>query len=231
MSGQVDTSSGEIVVTPFRLDDSSPLPLEQARDWLNEEERMRADRFHRAEHRARFIRARGMLRYLLGVSLGTPPGSLIFAAGERGKPYLRGIGLHFNLSHSEDRAVLAVSRQASIGIDIECFHRRVDIDGLSRRCFCESEIAMFAGMSEEEKQRAFFRVWTAKEARMKATGEGFYLDPRRIEVAFENGLPYRYLTPVDPPAYVRAVVLPGNETACTVAALAPFRVRVEGLRG
>lgn len=216
----------EIVVTPFRLDDDSSLPLALAREWLNDEERVRADRFKFPVHRERFTRGRGMLRHLLGGHLGVAPGSLVFATGEKGKPYLPGIDLHFNLSHSEDRAALAVSGLEFIGIDIERFDRRVDVDGLSRRCFRESEIARFAGMDEEEKQRAFFWVWTAKEARMKATGDGFHLEPQRIEVEFADGLPSRYREPAEPVAYVRPVVLPGDETACTVAALAPFRVHL-----
>jgi len=224
MSGPVDDAEGEIVVTPFGLDDSSTLPLELAREWLNEEERVRADRFKFAIHRERFTRGRGMLRHLLAARLGERPQALVFSAAARGKPFLPGSDFHFNLSHSEDRAALAFSRLASIGIDIERFDRRVDVDGLSRRCFRESEIARFEGMNEEEKQRAFFWVWTAKEARMKATGEGFHLEPQRIEVAFADGLPSRYLEPGHPAAFVRPVVLPGNETACTVAALALFTV-------
>lgn len=224
MSGHADVNVGEIVVTPFCLDEDSSLSLERARSWLNEEERARADRFKFAVHRDRFTRGRGMLRYLLASRLGTGPESLVFAIGERGKPYLPGADLHFNLSHSEDRAVLALSRLESIGIDIERYDRRVDIDGLSRRCFRASEIARFAEMSEAEKQRAFFWVWTAKEARMKATGEGFHLEPQRIEVAFAEGLPSHYLEPAHPAAYVRPVVLPGEETACSVAALAPFGI-------
>ncbi len=224
MSGPAEIRAGEIVVTPFCLDETSLLPLELARSWLNEEERARADRFKFATHRDRFTRGRGVLRHLLATSLGKRPEALVFSTGEQGKPYLPGEELHFNLSHSEDRAVLAISRLESIGIDIERYDRRVDIDGLSRRCFRAGEIARFEGMEEEEKQRAFFWVWTAKEARMKATGEGFHLAPQRIEVAFSEGLPSRYLAPVDPPAYVRPAVLPGDETACSVAALAPFQV-------
>ena len=232
MSGHAPAADtdAEIIVTPFALDDESSLPLALAREWLNDEERVRADRFKLEIHRERFTRGRGMLRHLLGDSLGVAPGSLVFATGEKGKPYLPGSDLHFNLSHSENRAALAVSLLSSIGIDIERFDRRVDVDGLSCRCFRETEIARFAGMSAEEKRRAFFWVWTAKEARMKATGEGFHLEPQRIEVAFADGLPSRYLEPAHPPAYVQPVVLPGDETACSVAALVPFRVKVVGCR-
>lgn len=224
MSGPPEIRAGEIVVTPFCLDEGSSLSLELARSWLNEEERARADRFKFAIHRDRFTRGRGMLRHLLAAQLRRSPESLVFATGERGKPHLPGADLHFNLSHSEDRAVVALSRIESIGIDIERYDRRVDIDGLSRRCFRASEINRFAKMNDEEKTRAFFWVWTAKEARMKASGEGFHLEPQRIEVGFSDGLPYHYLEPTDPAAYLRPVLLPGEDTACSVSALSPFRV-------
>lgn len=223
----LEDAGGEVFVTPFCLDDECPLPLALAREWLSEEERARADRFKFAIHRERFTRGRGMLRHLLAARLGEQPQALVFATAARGKPFLPGSDLHFNLSHSEDRAALAVSSLASLGIDLERFDRKVDLDGLSRRCFRPAEIARFAGMSAAEKQKAFFWVWTAKEARMKATGEGFQLEPQRIEVAFADGLPVRYLAPVSPAAYVRPVLLPGHETACCVAALAPFTVTVQ----
>lgn len=214
----------EIEVTPFRLDDEGALPLDLARECLNDEELARAARFIFEIHRDRFTRGRAMLRHLLAGYLGTAADEIVFETGERGKPFLPGSLLHFNLSHSEDRAVLAVSRLPSIGIDIECFDRRVDIDGLSRRCFRASELSGLRDLSDEEKRRAFFWIWTAKEARMKATGEGFHLEPQRIEIDFEDGLPRNCLEPVAPAAHVRPVILPDGGAACTVAALNPFTV-------
>jgi 4'-phosphopantetheinyl transferase len=218
----------EVEVIPFRLDDDSVLPLALAREWLNAGERVRADRFRFEIHQNRFTRGRAMLRRLLSERLGTSPGDLVFELGERGKPFLPGSPLHFNLSHSEDRAALAISALPSIGIDIECFDRKVDVDGLSRRCFRESEISGLLDLPDEEKRRAFFWIWTAKEARMKATGEGFHLEPQRIEIGFEKGLPICCLAPVTPAAHVLPVVLPDDGAACTVAALSPFQVVLAG---
>lgn len=200
------------------------MPLERARKWLSGEEKERAERFYFPIHRERFIRGRGMLRYLLGAYLETDPAAIAFETGEKGKPYLSNSSLHFNLSHSEGRAVLAVSRLPSIGIDIECFDRSVNVDGLSRRCFRESEISGLLELPEEQKRQAFFWIWTAKEARMKATGEGFSLEPQCIEITFENGLPRACLEPCSPAAHVAPVFLPDGGAACTVAALSPFTV-------
>jgi 4'-phosphopantetheinyl transferase len=214
----------EIEVIPFPLEGEGSMSLDLANSWLNQEERGRAERFRFPVHRERFIRGRGMLRRLLAAYLETDPAAITFEVGEKGKPYLPGSAIHFNLSHSEGRAVLAVSRLPSIGIDIECFDRKVNVDGLSRRCFRESEISGLLELPEEEKRRAFFWIWTAKEARMKATGEGFSLEPQCIEITFENGLPHACLEPCSPAAHVAPVFLPDGDAACTVAALSPFTV-------
>lgn len=218
----------EVEVIPFRLDDDAVLPLGLAREFLSDDERVRADRFRFEIHQNRFTRGRAMLRRLLSERLGTSPGDLAFELGERGKPFLLGSTLHFNLSHSEDRAALAISVLPSIGIDLECFDRRVDVEGLSRRCFRDSEISSLLDLSEEEKRRVFFWIWTAKEARMKATGEGFHLEPQQIEIGFKNGLPASCLAPVTPAAHILPVMLPDDGAACTVAALSPFQIVLRG---
>ena len=148
----------EIEVIPFPLEGEGSMSLDLTNSWLNQEERARAERFRFPVHRERFIRGRGMLRRLLAAYLETDPAAITFEIGEKGKPYLPGSAIHFNLSHSEGRAVLAVSRLPSIGIDIECFDRRVNVDGLSRRCFRESEISGLLELPEEEKRRAFFWI-------------------------------------------------------------------------
>jgi len=217
-------AADEIEVTSFALDDEALLPLDLAFQWLDEAERERAASFHFDEHRERYIRGRAMLRKLLSRHVGTSPSGLRFRVGERGKPDLPGAGVHFNLSHSNDRAAVAISRLPSVGIDIECFDRKVDVEGLSRRCFRPSECERLARLAGDERTRGFFWTWTAKEARMKATGEGFGLEPQRIEIAFSGALPRLCLEPRSPPAYVAPVRMPGVEVACTVASLSRFAV-------
>jgi len=216
----------DIEVTPFRLDEEETLPLAEAECVLGDEERGRASAFRFERHRHRYIRGRAMVRRCLAARLDRDPASLVFETGTRGKPHLVDESLHFNLSHSEDRAALAIATVPSIGIDIECFARRVDIDRLSRRCFRPSECLRLEGFDERDRKRAFFWTWTAKEARMKATGEGFALEPQRIEIRFREEWPEACLAPVEPRAWVAPVPLPDDEVACTVAALRPFRVIV-----
>lgn len=219
-----ELAEDEIEVIPFLLDRDDVIPIREAEAWLHQQELERAAAFRFAVHRDRFVRGRAMVRKRLAEHFGTAPDSFVFETGERGKPFLPGGELHFNLSHSEDRAVLAVSRLPSIGIDIEKFDREVDIDGLGRRCFRDSEFARIALLQGEERRRAFFWTWTAKEARMKATGEGFGLPPQQIEIRFDGEHPEECLEPIAPKAYVAPVRLPDDSAACTVAATSPFRV-------
>jgi 4'-phosphopantetheinyl transferase len=222
----LELADDEIEVIPFLLDENDAIPLSEAEAWLSGDERERAAAFRFQVHRERYIRGRGMMRRCLAEHLGRPPGTLEFFTGERGKPHLAGEELHFNLSHSEDHAALAISRLPSVGIDVERFDREVDIDGLSRRCFRQSECERLRLLDPDEKQRAFFWTWTAKEARMKATGEGFGLEPQKIEISFRGEWPEICLEPESPRAFVAPVVFPGRPVACTVAATSPFRVRV-----
>lgn len=214
-----------IEVSAFRLDDTCPLPLALAESWLSLVERERADRFRFPHLRDRYVRGRGMMRGLLGRRLDRDPASLEFADGPRGKPSLVDdpTGLGFNLSHSEDEAVLAIGPLAEIGVDVERIERQADLDGLAKRCFNESEIAWMEGYRSGGKAEAFFWIWTAKEARMKASGEGFQLEPKRILLQFDGALPVRYERPVDPAAYLATVEL-GEGLACCVAAFEKFRV-------
>jgi 4'-phosphopantetheinyl transferase len=217
-------SSVAIEVTPFPLDEESVLPLALVRPWLSKEELARAESFRFEIHRDRYLRGRGMMRALLARHLGADAASLAFAVGDKGKPSLVGDPTGFNLSHSEGRAVLAIGDLANLGVDIEGYDRRVDHAGLARRCFRDSEIAWMESFAPAERHLAFFRIWTAKEARMKATGEGFQLAPKRIELAFADGFADRCLEPAEPCAHLVAVRFPDEGAACAVVAMAPFHV-------
>lgn len=216
----------EIEVIRFALDDDSSVGLAEARTWLSADEIERAERYKFENLRHRYIRGRGMVRLRLASHLECPPEELRFRLGEHGKPFLDDDSLHFNLSHSEEVAALAISRFPDVGIDIEKFDRKVDFDGLAKRCFRDREWSQFSGVSKDEKVRAFFRIWTAKEARMKATGEGFQLSPQKIELGFVDGKPAVFREPVEPSAILETIDFPSSGTACAIAALRRFRIKI-----
>jgi 4'-phosphopantetheinyl transferase len=157
----------------------------------------RASRFHFARDRNRFIAGRGFMRMVLGNYLGAKPGALEFIYNRRGKPALGGdhsaAGLHFNLSHSEDLALLAISPAGAIGVDVEHVRPMEEVDVLVKRFFSPGEIAAFQTVPAREKFPAFFRLWTRKEAFLKATGEGIAHLLDQVEVSFLPDEPARLL--------------------------------------
>ena len=150
---------------------------------LSSDEKQRADRFQRENDRLRFITAHGMLRIILARCLQENPGDLVFSAGPFGKPFLPAYPhLQFSLSHSSDKAALAVALRRSVGIDIECTtsSRKITAD-MEERILSENEIATVSNLAESAKQLECLRLWTHKEAYLKAIGSGLSLPPREIE--------------------------------------------------
>jgi len=148
--------------------------LERFRSTLDLRELERAGRFHFDKHRRHFIVARGFLRSVVASYLGVQPRALQFEYGAYGKPALAsGHTLRFNLSHSNEVALLAVAIDAELGVDVE--HIRPDFAGedIARRYFSRAEVDVFNTLPPEEQVAAFFRCWTRKEAYIKAIGKGF----------------------------------------------------------
>lgn len=155
--------------------DIGPEKLRGLEAFLQPDESERAARFRFPGHRARYIVARGTLRSILGIHLGRDPRSLRFAYGPHGKPALAepaGTRIEFNLSHSAGLAVYAVALERRVGVDVE----RVKPEGswlqIARQYFKPSEAAELAALPEEAMRKRFFEMWSVKEARLKALGEG-----------------------------------------------------------
>ena len=147
--------------------------LEGFRRTLEAGELDRAGRFHFDKHRRHFIVARGFLRSVVARYLGSQPEVLRFEYGAYGKPALgSGHTLRFNLSHSNEIALLAVALDAELGVDVE--HIRADFasEDIAQRYFSRAEVEVFNTLPPSERVAAFFRCWTRKEAYIKAIGKG-----------------------------------------------------------
>jgi 4'-phosphopantetheinyl transferase len=159
----------EVAVVQFHLDRPDLTPFASV---LDDDERRRVDRFVHDVHRRRFVVAHSAVRLILGACLEQPPQWLRFTRTRLGKPGLVGTGeLQFNLSHSEDVAILAVARGREVGIDVEQ-QRPVDVLDLASRFFAPAERESICSLPPHEQESAFFRCWTRKEALVKAIGCG-----------------------------------------------------------
>jgi 4'-phosphopantetheinyl transferase len=174
----------EVQVWQFGLD-VTPQEFESDLALLSPDERARADRYRFERHRMRFVHGRATLRHLLSAWTGVAPGDLRFRYSERGKPGLMSAAnLHFNLSHSGDLALLAVTRGNEPGVDIELLRPVRDAGEIARRFFTEREATGIGALAGDDRMRAFFRCWTRKEAWLKSNGTGITGGLNQVEVTF-----------------------------------------------
>jgi 4'-phosphopantetheinyl transferase len=131
--------------------------------------------------------------------VGAEPDSLEFAYSAKGKPSLGGAfakcGLEFNLAHSSGLAVFAVARHGMVGVDVEKIRPIPDLSTLSQRFLTPRECAEIERLSGGQAIGGFFRIWTRKEAWLKATGEGLTGLPSSIEVLGASGEVNIYVGP------------------------------------
>jgi 4'-phosphopantetheinyl transferase len=148
-------------------------PAEELLELLSPEERSRAARIVREEDRERWMRARAVLRALLGSHLESDPRGLRFRIGPHGKPALPGGELSFNVSHSGGIAVYALTRGASVGVDIELLHRRPRNElALAERAFGANTARRLRALGPAARHTELLREWVRHEAALKCLGVG-----------------------------------------------------------
>jgi 4'-phosphopantetheinyl transferase len=189
---------GEIHVWSVRLDPPAER-VERLGRCLSQDERERANRFRFEKHRRQYVVGRGALRTLLAAYAGTRPELVKFSYGPRGKPFLAtpgasGDDLQFNLSNSDELALVGFVRGREIGVDVEYLRRMPDCEQISERFFSESERAVLRSIPFPAKEEAFFNCWTRKEAYLKAVGEGLAAPLDSFDVTLALDEPPRMLT-------------------------------------
>jgi 4'-phosphopantetheinyl transferase len=222
MSGlAIADDSVRIDIGECGLDTDGDIALGDAFADLSDEERARAAGFVFERDRDRFVRARGYLRRRLGAFVEVAPREVPIAVGDDGKPFIEGRRVNFNLSHSGSLAVVVITRGGEVGIDLETMDRsdrlEDELEGLSRLCMTGEEQDALAGLPRERRVRRFLSYWTAKEARMKLTGEGMALDPRAIALKLSDGRPVGYLRPRGLRADLRFIKLSRPDAICCLA--------------
>jgi 4'-phosphopantetheinyl transferase len=162
-----------------------PRGVEREAQALSPEERERAGRFRFARDRDRFVLGRSFLRTLLGTYTGEEPARVRLESMEAGKPFLAGReDVHFNLSHCEDRGVLAVANRP-VGVDLERVREVAEADAIAARLFGDSEVDALRAFPSSERSEAFLRCWTRKEAFVKGKGVGLLTPLRSFEVSLD----------------------------------------------
>jgi 4'-phosphopantetheinyl transferase len=179
-------SQPPIEVWQIALD--APRPAhEQARATLPDVALARANAFQNESTRQRHILAHAALHWLLAKRLKCNPHEIVFEFGPQGKPALPSTPFHFNLSHSGDLALVAISETIEVGVDVERIRPVRDPLALAERFFTPGEHAELEGMPPQMRLDCFFRLWTQKEALLKATGQGIANGLKHFEVTSRDG--------------------------------------------
>lgn len=165
---------GPVMVWRIALD-SARAPHAEAVAELSDEERARAARFATDALRNRWLHGHVATRRILARELGVAPREIVYGAESAGKPFVAtptGTGIEFSFSDSGDLALLAVGRHGTLGVDVEVHRPLTDLEGIAERFFAtEERVALFA-VPESLRDAAFYRLWTRKEAYIKALGTG-----------------------------------------------------------
>jgi len=166
-----DLGTDEVHVWAVALDSAAAA----TRAWeaaLTDDERARAEQIKIDEARRRFVVSRSALRTILGHHLAVEPQEVPLVYANSGKPELKAGKLHFNLAHSGELALLAVTTGCPVGIDVEHVRPVRQRDELAGRYFAPAEIDAILALDESRRGEAFVNCWTRKEAILKAIGSG-----------------------------------------------------------
>jgi 4'-phosphopantetheinyl transferase len=184
----------EVHVWRARLDTPWSWTFDEA---LSLDDRARADRFRFDSDRRRFCVARASLRLILARYLKTKPGRLQIETGDYGKPmfadHKASQGLRFNLSHSHQLALIAITRDREVGVDVEYMRSDFVTEEVAGHFFSRAEVEQFRAVPADLKMQSFFNCWTRKEAYIKARGEGLYCPLDQFDVSLMPGAPAKLL--------------------------------------
>lgn len=162
---------------------------------LSPDEIDRANHFMFAKDRVHFIACRGQLRILLAQASGIRPDKLQFGYNGYGKPYLvfPGSGPYFNVSHSNNLALVAISVDFQIGVDIEFMRLNTDPLQIARNFFSRHEYQQLINLPQNQQKEAFYNCWTRKEAYIKACGKGLSIPLNEFDVTLKPGEPAKII--------------------------------------
>lgn len=172
-------------ISVWMVDLMSPVP-EAELSWLSGDEWTRAKRFAHERDRRRSVAARTALRRVLSDAGQGDPARLIFRYNAWGKPCLDAPNaMAFNVTHSDELALIALGESVEIGIDLEMLRDLPDALDLAKEHFSAGERAILERLEARQRARSFLTGWTRKEAWVKAMGRGLHVDLAGLELGLE----------------------------------------------
>jgi 4'-phosphopantetheinyl transferase len=164
---------------------------------LSNEERTRADKYISGKKSREFIITRSSLRNILGHVLKVNPGVFEFCYSKHGMPMLSPRSgfpdISFNVSHSFDVSLIAITINQAVGIDVEKVRTDIEYEKLAVRFFSDNEYQAIMQYHDQLRLRAFFATWTRKEALVKAIGTGIAMGLKSFDVSVNPDGPAKLL--------------------------------------
>ena len=165
--------------------------LAYAMTLLSGAEKQRCAGFYFERHRAEYALSHAMLRLVLSEYAPVKPQEWQFVTGDWGKPEIASpvtdTPLWFNLSHTDGFAVCVAGRVRQLGVDVENMNRMESCDEIAQRFFAAAEYEYFRNLPPALQREAFFRIWTLKEAYIKAEGKGLAIPLDSFHFRFPAG--------------------------------------------
>jgi 4'-phosphopantetheinyl transferase len=160
--------------------------LETYWSHLSNLEQSRASKFRFEIHKNNYIIRTGILRILLSNYMRCQPDEMEFEIEEFGKPKLTNSDLEFNLSHSKNKAIIAIAIDVQLGIDIEYIDEKIKAKEIAGNFFSNEEIKQLCALEDVKLADGFFNIWTKKEAFIKAIGTGLTYPLDAFDVSLDN---------------------------------------------
>lgn len=167
--------------------------LIELRHHLISSEQEKADRFYFEKHRIRYTVSQALLRILLGAYLRIPPQEIFLNKTPYGKPFLDNSAIQFNISHSNEYAIYALSECTAVGIDIEYWKERKYLEGIIDSNFSVTEKTIYHNLDSSLKVSSFYQGWTCNEAYIKAIGMGLSFPLADFSVEMDPTKPAKLL--------------------------------------
>lgn len=173
--------TGELHIWQYAINEQD-YAAEKISPILSAEESAKAKRFLFEKDAIKYVCNHRFMRNVLAGYLSKEPSKIQFKHTELGKPYVEGAGLFFNLSHRNKYGLLAIFKEAEIGVDVEYIKELQDVDTFSSYSFSEQEKALIFN-NGKANPNVLFTFWAFKEAYIKATGTGLSVDISKINLA------------------------------------------------
>lgn len=187
LNGVVELTEKKIHIFLLHLEEHDE---KQLYDFLSDDEKERADRLKVELKKKQFIISRSVLRKIISNSINKPYDEIVFYYTEENKPFIKdklnNKTIEFNVSHSEQCVLIAVTLDNKVGVDVEKINAKIDFESLSARFFSNKENEFLRSLQESKKLDAFYSIWTRKEAFIKATGKGIAYGLDNFSVCSDN---------------------------------------------